>query len=276
MIFLYILLAVVILFCTWLFLIAPGDSAGMEAFKNAKFAHRGLHGNAGGYEEICVENTLTAFERAKIHGYGIELDVRATKDGEVVVFHDATVERMIAGECGKVSDYTLEELKSFNLLDTEEKIPTLKEVLELIDGAVPLLIELKEEGLDHTTSEKTAEALKDYKGAYLIESFSPFAFRAIKKGLPKIPCGFLAYKHTSRPAYRSLKYALIQRFFFNVVARPAFIAIHSETPKLFPMPVVSFLFKTPMIAWTVRSKAEEEAAYKNGCIGIIFESYMPD
>ncbi|MBE6536934.1 MAG: glycerophosphodiester phosphodiesterase [Ruminococcaceae bacterium] len=274
MVFLYILLALIILICTWLFLISPGDDSGMEKYKNVKYAHRGLHGTVG-YDEFAAENSLTAFKRAKEHGFGIELDVRATKDGEVVVFHDGTLERVTGSE-GKVEDFTLEELQRLKLSGTEDTIPTLKEVLDLIDGAIPLLIELKEEGLDHTISEKTAEALKEYKGDYIVESFNPFAFGAFKKQLPKVSRGFLACKHTSKETHRSFKYRLIQRFFFNFLARPAFIAMHVKTPKLFPMPLIAFIFKTPMIAWTVKSKEEEIEAYKNGFSGIIFEGYMPD
>ena len=261
-------------FCAWLFLIAPGDDSGMESFKNVKYAHRGLHG-AVGYDEFAAENSLTAFKRAKEHGFGIELDVRVSKDGEIVVFHDSTLDR-VTGTEGKVCDVTLEELKQTRLKGTEDTIPTLREVLDLIDGAIPLLIELKEEGLDHTISEKAAEILKDYEGEYIVEAFSPFAFGAFKKQLPRVPRGFLACKHTTRKECRNMKYRLIQRFFFNCLARPAFIAMHSKTPRLFPMPLISAIFKTPMIAWTVKSKEEEIEAYKNGFSGVIFEGYIPD
>lgn len=275
MIALYILLILVILFCTWLFLIAPGDDSLMEKFKNVKYAHRGLHGTVGGYEDSAAENSLTAFARAKEHGFGIELDVRVTADGVPVICHDADLKR-VAGEDGRVSELTLAEIKEKKLLGTDDTVPTLSEVLELIDGSVPLLIELKEEGFDHTISEKTAELLKNYDGDYLVEAFSPFAFGVFKKNFPNTPRGFLAYKHTNKKECRTFKYRLIQRFFFNFMARPAFIAMHVKTPRLFPMPLIAAFFKTPMIAWTVKSKEEEIEAYKNGFSGVIFENYMPD
>lgn len=275
MVFLYIFLGIVILFCTWLFLISPGDSEGMDKFKNVKYAHRGLHGTVGGYDKNAAENSLTAFARAKEHGFGIELDVRLTKDGEVVVFHDDTLDR-VTDMSGKVEDYTLDELRKCRLGDTEDTVPTLSEVLELIDGAIPLLIEIKQDGFNCAVSEKSAEILAGYEGDYIVESFNPFAFGAYKKKLPKISRGFLAYKHTQKKECRSLKFRLTQRFLFNCAARPAFIAMHYKTPRLFPMPVVSALFKTPMIAWTVHSKEEEIEAYKNGFSGVIFEGYMPD
>ena len=274
MVFIYILLAAVILFCTWLFLISPGDDAGMEKFKNKKYAHRGLHGRVG-YDEYAAENSLTAFARAKEHGYGIELDLRMSKDGEIVVIHDGDLER-VTGVKGKVAELTLDEIKSNTLIGTTDTVPTLREVLELIDGAIPLLFEIKEEGMDHTLSEKVAEILKDYKGDYMVESFSPFAFGVFKKKLPAIPRGFLAYKHSSKKESSALKFRLIQRLTFNFLARPAFIALHIDTPKLFPVPLVAGIYKTPLIAWTVKSKEEEIEAYKLGFSGIIFEGYLPD
>ena len=273
MVFLYIALGLIILVCTWLFLIAPGDESGMEKYKNLKYAHRGLHGNIDG--SFAQENSLTAFSKAKDRGFAIELDVRATKDGEAVVFHDRTLDRVTNGT-GKISDLTLEELKALKLKDTEESVPTLKEVLDLIDGNVALLIELKEEGADHTISQRCVELLSDYKGDFIIESFSPLAFGAFRKKMPKACRGFLSDKLTKSEKCRSMKFRITQRFLLNFMVRPAFISANHKTPKLFPIPLIRFIFKTPMIAWTVRSREEETEAYKNGFSGVIFEGYIPD
>lgn len=275
MILLYIFLALIIVLCTWLFLISPGDSQRMEKFKGIRYAHRGLHGKVGGYDTEAAENSLTAFERAKEHGFGIELDVRLSKDGELVVFHDGTLER-VCGKEERVEDLTVEELRAVSLQGTDDYVPTLCEVLELIDGSVPLIIELKEEGMDHSISQKTAKVMKEYKGDFVVESFSPFAFGSFKKELPDIPRGFLAHKHTLSKEKRALRYRLIQRFVFNFLSRPAFIAINAKTPKLFPLPIISAIYKTTIVAWTVRSRDEEIQAYKNGADAVIFEGYMPD
>ena len=269
MIAIYIYIPVVALLFLWLFLIAPGCSCGMEEFKSLKYAHRGLHGNVTG-EGFAAENSLTAFRRAIEAGYGIEFDVQATKDGVAVVFHDATLTR-ICGVSGKVKDMTYAELAEFSLSGTEDKIPTLREVLELVSGKVPL----KETGLDHTISEKTAELLRDYNGKFIIESFSPFAFGAIKREFPKAQCGFIADKHTDYEKTRTLIFRLIQRSLLNVVSRPAFISLNKEKPRLFPIPIIKKLFRTPTLAWTIKSEEEEAAAYKNGFSGIIFEGYLP-
>lgn len=274
MLALYISIPIVVILGIWLFLIAPGKNKRMDRFKTVKYAHRGLHGTVDA-DTFAAENSLTAFARAVDHGFGIELDVHVTSDGEVVVFHDNTLDR-VTGFSGSVKDFTLDELRKLSLLGTEDTIPTLREVLDLVDGKVPLLVELKESNFNHAISEKTAEILKDYKGEFIVESFSPFAFGAIKEKNPGVPCGFLVHKYTENKKYRAIKYRLMQRFLFNFVARPSFIAMDHKNPKLFPIGLIKKLFGTPLIAWTVRSKEEEATAYQNGFSGVIFEGYLPE
>ena len=271
----FIILGVfLLLLALWLFLIAPGKSCGMEKFKHVKYAHRGLHGtNEDG--AFAAENSLTAFERAASLGFGIELDVRVTKDREVVVFHDGTLDRVTNGT-GKVCEHTLAELRKLSLMGTEDTVPTFREVLDLVDGRVPLLVELKEEGMDHTVGELASKMLAEYKGDYIIESFSPLAFGTVRGVLPGAKCGFLVDKHTEYPHGRTFKHRLAQSFMLNVIARPAFIAINEKWPRLFPLPVIRAIFRTPVIAWTVKSEEQEAVAYKNGFDGIIFEGYIPD
>ena len=107
-----------LLFSLFLFLVAPSRRRSqMEKYKNVRYAHRGLHGNG------AAENSLTAFSRAVEAGYGIELDVRLSSDGELVVFHDDTLER-ITGKEGRVDSYTLTELQSLSLSGTGDTVPT--------------------------------------------------------------------------------------------------------------------------------------------------------
>lgn len=274
MIAIYISIPVVVLLGVWLFLIAPGKNKKMDRFKTVKYAHRGLHGTVGA-DSFAAENSMTAFERAVEHGFGIELDVQVTSDGEAVVFHDNTLDR-VTGVQGKVKDKTLAELKELRLLGTDETVPTLREVLDLVDGRVPILVELKETGADHTISQKSAEILADYSGEFIVESFSPLAFGAIRERLPDVPCGFLVDKHTNYEKSRTMLHRLLQRCLFNCVSRPAFISLNHKTPKLFPVGFIRRLFGTPVIAWTVKSGEEEAEAYKNGFSGVIFEGYLPD
>lgn len=269
----FLVIPAVLLFAVWIFLIAPGTSRGMEKYKCVRYAHRGLHGEVG-EEPFAAENSLTAFSRAVERGFGIELDVHVSRDGEVVVFHDDTLKR-VTGKCGRVKDMTLAELRELSLSGTADTIPTLKEVLGLVGGRVPLLIEIKETGFDHSISEATAQILKDYKGEFIVESFSPLAFGAIRREIPGTPCGFLADKLTDNEKFRSFKYRLIQRFLLNAAARPAFIAMNHKRSRMFPLPLIKRVFKTPTLAWTIRSEKEEREAYANGFSGVIFEGYLP-
>ena len=181
----------------------------------------------------------------------------------------------MTGCSGKVKDRTLAELKELKLSGTEDTIPTLREVLDLVGGRVPLLVELKETGSDHSISKRVAELLEGYSGEYIVESFSPLAFGEIRARVPDAPCGLLLDKHTAYEKTRTVQYRLLQRCIFNFIARPAFISLNHKTPKLFPVEIIRKLFRTPKIAWTVRSEAEEREAYKNGFSGVIFEGYLP-
>ena len=116
------------------------------------YAHRGLHGDG------VPENSLEAFRLACEAGYGIELDVQTARDGTVVVFHDYNLSRM-TGKDALLSELDLSELKSLRLYGTQESIPTLREVLDLVDGRVPILVELKGESLDTSLCAPVAEML---------------------------------------------------------------------------------------------------------------------
>ena len=132
----------VLIILLYLLAIAP-RMAGRPDFeplfsKGIYYAHRGLHDN----RSQAPENSMAAFQKAVEAGYGIELDVQLTRDRIAVVFHDETLSR-VCGVEGKVRDYTSEQLRSFYLCGTQERIPLFADVLALVDGQVPLIIELK-------------------------------------------------------------------------------------------------------------------------------------
>lgn len=227
-----------------LFLTSPAVSRPeANALKNKQFAHRGL------WDEDIPENSLAAFAVAKAEGYGVELDVRLTADGEVVVFHDGSLQRM-CGVNEKVCELTLEELKKHRLKCTDERIPTLSEALEALGGA-ELICEIKDEGARTAQlCEKTANILRTYGGKYCVESFSPFAVRWFYKHRPHIVRGQLAQKGKG-----CLKHILAGWLCFNFMGRPDFIAYgiaRHYPPTLYLMRLLG----TPVIAWTVRSEED--------------------
>ncbi len=262
-------ISIVVLLLIYLFLIAPKNNKAMERFKSVMYAHRGLH------NEERAENSMSAFRAAVDGGYGIELDVRLCRDGKLVIFHDDTLDR-VCGREGRVIDFTADELATFKLSGTEDGIPLFTDFLSMVDGRVPLLVEIKENAGDSSVSKATCEVLKNYKGEYIVESFNPMSLRVVKDRLPEVPRGILSHKYLEQEKYRKPLFFCLQSLLLNFVCRPAFIAYEHSHASAFGLRFVRAFFKTPTIAWTVRSREEEALARKNGFDGIIFENYIPE
>lgn len=257
-------------FLVFLFLIKPnGKREDIKRFLKTKYAHRGLH------DSERAENSMSAFRAAVEAGFGIELDVRLSADGELVVFHDDELSRVTKEE-GKVDSKTAKELSEIKLCGTGDGIPTLKDVLALVDGKVPLLIEIKEDAGKYGVTKKTVEVLREYKGEYLIESFNPLALSVIKKEMPGVMRGFLSQNFLSEKKYRKPLYFLLQNMLLNIVCRPDFIAFNHSHYKNRVLKLTRALFGVATFAWTVRSREEEILAYKNEFDSIIFENYIPE
>ena len=159
------------------------------AFMGAPIAHRGLWRSGG-----APENSLAAFEAACVAGFGIELDVRLSADGEAMVFHDDTLERLTAS-AGLVEEQTADELQALRLLGSCETIPTLEEVLALIDGRAPLLVELKTPpGQEGLLERRVAEVLSDYAGPVAVLSFNVDALAWLAAHAPALRRGLNAAK----------------------------------------------------------------------------------
>lgn len=236
----------------YLFSILPRTSRKKEMgqYQNIKFAHRGYHSSS----HLIPENSIAAFKAAARLHYGIELDVHLTKDGQVAVFHDDTLDRL-CGVTGRIESYTYSELQQFFLLHTSEKIPLLSEVLSFIDGRVPLLIELKIPGRSVRICEKTYEILKTYNGPFLIQSFNTMGLHWFRLHAPHILRGQLSSNLTASPTREPyiLKF-MAKHLLFNFLGRPDFISY-----KLKDLPEISVwicrrVFQTPVAVWTLRTE----------------------
>ena len=219
MTWLWVLLSVLLLaLAGWVFLIAPGRKTKNIADFIRPYAHRGLWGG-----EI-PENSLAAFALAAEKGYAIELDVQLSADGEVMVFHDYTLDRM-CGVQGKLSERTAAELSTLALSGTDETIPTLRQVLEVVAGRVPLLVELKGESTQNGVCAPVAALLDDYHGAYCVESFNPILLGWWKKNRPQVVRGLLVTDllRSKREGSRVQNIALTLRL-LNFLCRPQFLA----------------------------------------------------
>ena len=259
---------ILVLIILYLFLIAPLNKKDMKKYQNLNYAHRGLHNSER------AENSMSAFRAATEAGYGIELDVRLSKDGQLVVFHDDTLDRL-CGISGRVIDFTADELASFKLSGTADGIPRFADVLNLVDGRVPLLVEIKEDPGVSAVSETVCGMLAEYRGDFIIESFNPLSLQTVWKRLPAVSRGILSHRYYEYEQYRKPLYFLLQSLLLNFLCRPAFIAYDHRHARAFGLWFVRSFFAVPTLAWTVRSAEEEKTARENGFDGIIFENYLP-
>ncbi len=264
-----VLAFLLLLFFVYLFLLrTKSRREKMKKYKNLSYAHRGLHSDG------CEENSVSAFRRAVEAGYAIELDVRLSKDGELVVFHDDTLDRVTA-ESGRVDAKTREELSKIKLGKTEDTVPTFSEVLSLVDGKVPLLVEIKEDAGSYAVTEKCVEVLRSYKGDFIIESFNPLALARVRELMPEALRGILSQSFLKEKQYRTPTHFLLSIMALNFLCRPDFIAFNHKHSANMALRLSRWLFRVPTLAWTTRSKEEEERALKKGFDGVIFENYIP-
>lgn len=248
------------------YLAAPGKISKKQKtpFMHRNFAHRGLHTR----DKSVPENSLTAFDRASAEGYGMELDVQLSKDGEVVVFHDDTLNR-VCGVDARVDEVPFEELNKMSLCGTGETVPLFSEVLRTVRGRGPLIVELKTGKRNTELCEKTYALLKSYSGEYCIESFNPFIVRWFRKNAPEVVRGQLAspadgYNGEVNPVVAFL----LSHTLLNFLARPQFIAYKIDE-KPFTVKLCEFL-GAMKVCWTSHEWVNE----KNNDV-VIFEFYKP-
>ena len=247
------------------FLVSPTGKKhkDLEKIKGRFIAHRGLH------DDQFPENSLKAFDEAAKRGYPIEIDLHLTKDGEVVVFHDANLKRM-CGSDEKISELTLSQIKSHQLRESEETIPTLSECLETVNGRVPLLIEFKmENGNTKALCKAADQILKKYSGNYLVQSIFPQVVRWYRKNRKDVCRGQLSCRfHKKGPINWLLGNSLL-----NFIGRPHFVSYkHSDAGNLlFRFSVWLGAFP---IGWTFRTGKEVKINGKRFNTWI-FENFKP-
>ena len=250
----------------------------MRPFEEVYIAHRGLFRNKGkspGESPMAPENSLEAFRLAVEAGYGIEMDVQLTRDGKLVVFHDATMKRM----CGDprylyACDY--EDIKDFPLKHSDQHIPLFREVRDLVAGRVPLLIEVKPDGDSRKTARKLNEELSGYPGVYCVESFDPRAVHWYRKHRPDVIRGQLSeiFKHTGAP-HQDLVRSLCKNLFFNFYGRPDFISYNHRHKEQLSYRLLRKLYPVFNAAWTIRDQDQLEEARDVFSV-FIFDSFIPD
>ncbi len=259
------LLALFVFIFLYLFLVFPTlrKHKDREILKKYYYAHRGLHN-----DEI-PENSMTAFMMAAANDFAIELDIHLTADGELVVFHDNTLERM-CGVQARVEEQTLAELKQLFLKNTDEKIPTFKEVLTAIDGRIPIMVEFKCPFNDYEKLCRAADKLlSSYKGKYCIESFNPLIPAWYRRNRKDIMRGQLAMSSKGKGIIPHISNA----FLLNFLVRPDFVSYEQKNSQNLSFKIQKILGAFP-VGWTFKSKSEL-IAKKEEYSSFIFENFKP-
>ena len=208
-----------------------------------KIAHRGIFDN-----QTIIENSLPSFQRAIRYCIPIELDVQLTKDHQLVVFHDASLKRMTGLE-RYLEDIPVEELKKYFLLSTKEKVPTLEDVLKLISGKVPIIIELKGNNKDNILAKEVLNTLRSYSGEVALQSFQPSVVKYLKKN-STYPVGLLI---TYFPSSKFYSYLMSSSFLIRY-CNPDFLAINKKI--ITKKRIQGYRKKYPFFVWTIDSLDE--------------------
>lgn len=233
------------------------------------FAHRGLHGSG------IPENSIAAFQRAVDGGCGIELDVRLSADGEMMIHHDASLLRM-AGVDRNLADLTAREIQSLRLQGTQERVPTFQEALRVIQGRVPLIVELKSNGgKRHDLPEKVAACMEQYAGQWCVESFDPRLLWWFRRHAPRVIRGQLAFDPWKKGERgKNALHFLGAHLLFNAISRPDFVAYDHTGDGNFSFRLMRTLFHPFTVGWTVRSKEAYQQLRKR-YDALIFEGFDP-
>ena len=243
-------------------------------FLRIPITHRALHDRAAGRPE----NSRAAVRAAVAAGYGIEIDVQPSSDGMAMVFHDYDLRRL-TGVPGRVAGKTAAELAATQLLDAEDGIPTLREVLAIVAGKVPLLIEIKDQDGAMGTSvgrlhEAMVVAMEGYQGPVAVMSFNPNSVAAFHHVAPRIAVGLTtsAYRAKDWPLLPAATRDRLREIPDYDRVGASFIS-HEQSDLASPRVAELRAKGAGVLCWTVRS-AEVEAAARRYADNITFEHYL--
>jgi glycerophosphoryl diester phosphodiesterase len=247
--------------------------AGLDWLTARPIAHRGLHDAAAS----VVENTATAVQRAIDGNFGIEVDLQISADGEAVVFHDDTLDRLTQ-RLGRVDAMTVAELTQVPFKTTSDGIIRLGDLCDLVAGRVTLLLELKSpHSDDERLPRRVADVLQGYRGPVAAMSFDPGLMCVLRSVAPHLPCGLTAGgwrpgEHKQALAAGGTTSTAYVRDALRM--RPDFVAYAvKELPAALPL-MARFLLRRPLLTWTVRTDTDRARAAR-WADQIIFEGFRP-
>jgi glycerophosphoryl diester phosphodiesterase len=236
-------------------------------------AHRGLHDAAHG----IIENMPAAAEAAIAGNFSIECDIQLTADGEAMVHHDDALGRLTEGS-GALLEKTAAELRAVRFKDTPERMMSLGDLCALVNGRVPLVIEVKShfDG-DRRLVRRMAQVLATYSGPAVGMSFDPDQVLGLRETMPELPRGIIAQRNYDDDYWKKLtpdqrQSMLYLRHAFRT--RPQFVAYWvNQLPAPAPW-IARNLFGLPLLTWTVRTPEQRERAARYAD-QMIFEGFVP-
>ena len=245
--------------------------AGLDWLCARPIAHRGYHRD----DAPPIENTLAAAAAIE-RGFSIECDVQCTADDTVVVFHDDTLDRITTAS-GRVDRSDLADLRAARFKNGEAGIPTLAVLLDLVDGRVPLVIELKSQWTnDRRLEVSVARILSTYTGPVAVMSFEPASLVAMRRLAPNLPRGLIAegFAKADVPIASAASRAAMRHLLWARYVLPDFVAYDvAGLPASAPLARRHFS-GLPLLTWTVRDAADRATA-RQWADQIIFEGFDP-
>jgi glycerophosphoryl diester phosphodiesterase len=229
-------------------------------------AHRGLWS-----QDAAPENSLGAFQAACARGYGVELDVQLSADGEAMVFHDDDLGRL-TGAPGRVRDHGAADLAELRLRGTDERVPTLLEALAVIGCGAMVHVELKTPyGGVGPLEQRVHEVLIDHAGPVAVIGFNPYSHAWFAERFPGVLRGLDSHRYDHAPHLAEEQRRAFARLEHVAIARPHFLALGVD---MLPGEAAARhrADGMPVIAWTVRSP-EQRSALEGHCDNVIFEGF---
>lgn len=248
----------------------------LEAVFARPIAHRGYHNTDDG----IIENTPSAIQQAVDRNFSIEVDVQETADGEALVFHDYTLDRLTEGT-GRVIEQQACDLLGTHMKTGTDRLWLLRDLFDLVDGKVPLVIEIKSllrRDAQGAFVRHVADQVADYKGPACIKSFDPDMLSIARTHRPHVLRGIVADGAEPGPEYA--RFSRVDRFILRHIlhaprTRPHFISYGvRDLPRAGPGFLRS-VFKVPLMCWTVRTREQRETAQRHAD-QIVFEGFDPD
>lgn len=248
----------------------------LKAIFARPIAHRGFHNADNG----IIENTPTAISQAVEHGFAIEVDVQETADGEALVFHDYTLDRLVEGT-GRVVEQQSADLARLHMRTGTDTLWLLNDLFDLVDGKVPLVIEIKSlmrRDAQGDFVRRVCDQVAGYRGPACIKSFDPDMLSHALAHRPSVLRGIVADGAEPGPDY--VRYGRVDRFILRHIlhaprTRPHFISYGvKDLPKAGPS-LMRSVFKLPVMCWTVRTREQRELAGRYAD-QIVFEGFDPD